>query len=106
MDMNLPKKKMIFAVLPAVMIILCLLTSACISNGSSLGIKKALPPGPSINPPVIPPVQTTGTPKENNVTPVQATPPPRIICNCPMEPVESQAATPAPTLDDGLCHCP
>ena len=106
MDMGLPKKKMISAVLSAVTIILCLLTSACISNGSSLAAKKALPPGPSTNPPVIPPVQTTGTPKEDNVTPVQATPPLRIICNCPMEPVESQAATPAPIPDDGPCHCP
>ncbi len=32
--------------------------------------------------------------------------PPRIICNCPMEPAGSLAVAPAPTTDDGLCHCP
>ena len=97
---------MIITVLSAVMIILCLLTSACMSTGSSQSIQKALPPGPSINLPVTTPVQTTGTPIADNVTTVHAIPPPRIICHCPMEPVESQAATPAPTPNDGLCHCP
>lgn len=100
------QKKTIIMVLSAVMIILFLLTSACMSTGSSQDIKKALPPVPSLTPPASLPVPTTGAPSADNVTTVHAIPPKRIICHCPMEPVESRAATPAPTPDDGLCHCP
>ncbi|MGP8256229.1 MAG: hypothetical protein ACLQMU_11210 [Methanoregula sp.] len=92
--------------LSAAMIILCLLTSACMSTGSSQGNQKALPPDPSTNPPVTPPVQTTETPVADNVTTVHAIPPPAIICNCPMEPVGPVTVSPTPTPDNGLCHCP
>jgi hypothetical protein len=88
--------------LSLVVVILSLLTSACVSTPLSQGIKNELSPIPSITPQV----KTQETPEANNVSPVQVIPPHQIICNCPMEPVESLTFAPTPTPDDGLCHCP
>jgi hypothetical protein len=71
-----------------------------------LPVNKELPPVPPGSPAVIPPPHTTGTPVDNNASIVRVIPPPRVICNCPMEPVVSRTVAPTPTPDDGLCHCP
>jgi hypothetical protein len=90
------RQKMTIALISAVLVILCLLTSACVSA----------PVSTQVPPPVSLPVLTPATLTADNVSTIQVIPPPRVICNCPMEPAGSLTAAPTPTPDDGLCHCP
>ncbi|MGB7787145.1 hypothetical protein [Methanoregula sp.] len=94
--MRIKQKKILICSLSAILVILFLLTSACVS----------VPVPAQVPHPVAPPVGPAGTPTVDNASAIHVISPPAVICNCPMEPVESPAVTPAPTPDDGLCHCP
>src|SRR5208283_5690321 len=75
--------------------ILSLCSCACVN---APGTQATVPAAP----PVVSPVATPGT---ENVNTTGLVPPPRVICNCPMEPVVSVTVPPTATPDDGLCHC-
>jgi len=78
--------------IPAVVIVLCLLASACVNA-----------PAPAQAPP---PARTPANLTVENISGIQVIPPPGGVCNCPMEPAELLTVPPTPTPDDGLCHCP
>ncbi|MFZ0675138.1 MAG: hypothetical protein ACLPF1_09915 [Methanoregula sp.] len=80
----------------AALVMLSLCTCACVNTP---GAQATVPTAP----PVVSPAVTPGTENTNTTGLV---PPPRIICNCPMEPVVSVTLTPIATPDNGLCYCP
>jgi hypothetical protein len=93
----LPDQKTPVTCLPfAVLVVVALLACACVSA----------PAPKTVPPPVTPPLQLTGTPDTGNQSTVHPVTPPAIICNCPMEPAAPRMVTPAPTPDEGPCHCP
>ncbi|MGB8220499.1 MAG: hypothetical protein WCE46_08975 [Methanoregula sp.] len=90
------KTPLMAASLFAVLVLITLLASACVSA-----------PGPkAVPPPATPLISPTVTPGEGNESTVPTIPQPKIICNCPMEPFVSVTVTRTATPDDGLCHCP
>ncbi|MGA2698937.1 MAG: hypothetical protein ABSE74_04770 [Methanoregula sp.] len=94
--MPMDKTPLVAASLFAVLVLIALLASACMSA-----------PGPKVVPPPgTPTVMPIVTLDAGNESTVHAIPPPKIICHCPMEPVVSVTVTRTATPDDGLCHCP
>jgi hypothetical protein len=67
---------MMVSSLVAALVIATLLTGACVSTTTSPG------------------------------TPKVVSPPPVIICNCPMIPAESPPVTPSVPQNTSICHCP
>jgi len=77
------------------LVILSLCACGCVN---APGTQATMPTAP----PVVSPAVTPGTENANTTGLVS---PPRVICNCPMEPVVSVTVPPTATPDDGLCHC-
>lgn len=94
--MPMKKTPLVAASLFAVLVLIALLLSACVSAQGP----KVVPP------PVTPTVMPIVTLDAGNESTVAAIPPLKIICNCPMEPVVSVTVTRTAPPDDGLCHCP
>jgi hypothetical protein len=92
----MPRRTRLLFLIIVVLAVLLLCACACVNA-----------PGTQVPPPASPPVVSpTASPAPGNANTTGVVPPPRIICNCPMEPVVSVTIPPTPTPDDGLCHCP
>ena len=103
--MPVNQKNMVIASLFAVLVIISLLASACLSTQAPQHTQTVIPP--PVTPPVRPSVSPAGTLLAANDSTVRVIiPPPAVICNCPMEPAVSPTSIPAKLPDTGVCHCP